>query len=84
MPAHAAESSDFGFAILDFRLFDHRITLSALAKTLGGIGNPICFAVFRLMMNSNFVGCSAAEFTGFLLGGLSTENAVDRPARQMD
>jgi hypothetical protein len=29
----------------------HLITLSALASTLGGIVTPICFAVFRLMMN---------------------------------
>ena len=31
----------------DFRLFGHRITLSALAKTLGGIVNPICFAALK-------------------------------------
>src|SRR4030095_8366734 len=37
--------NDFRFSILDFRLFVHRITLSALAKTLGGIVNPICLAV---------------------------------------
>jgi hypothetical protein len=35
----------------------YRITLSALAKTFGGIVNPICLAAFRLMMNSNFVAC---------------------------
>jgi hypothetical protein len=43
---------DFGF-----RLFSHRITLSALARTLGGMVNPICFAVFRLITSSNLVGC---------------------------
>ena len=32
------------------------MTLSALASTLGGIVTPICFAVFRLMTNSNSVG----------------------------
>ena len=48
---------DLGFGILDFRLSGHRITRSALAKTFGGIVKPICFAVLRLMTNSNFVGC---------------------------
>ena len=32
----------------------HLITLSALAKTFGGIVNPICFAAFKFTMNSNF------------------------------
>ena len=56
--------SHFGFSILDFRLFGHRITLSALAKTFGGMVNPICLAVFRLMTNSNFVGCSTGKSAG--------------------
>ena len=38
--------------------YSHLITLSALASTFGGIVRPSCFAVLRLMMNSNFVGCS--------------------------
>ena len=33
------------------------ITLSARASTLGGMVRPICLAVFRLITNSNFVGC---------------------------
>src|SRR5262249_6632490 len=37
------------------------ITLSALASTLGGIVRPICFAVFRLIKNSKFVGCSTGK-----------------------
>jgi hypothetical protein len=49
---------------LDFRLPDHRITLSALAKTLGGIVNPICLAAFKLMINSNFTGCSTERSAG--------------------
>ena len=53
---------DFRFS--DFRLFGHRITLSALANTLGGIVNPICLAAFRLIMNSNFVGCSTGRSAG--------------------
>jgi hypothetical protein len=39
----------------------YRITLSALASTLGGMVRPICFDVFELMTNSNFVGCSIAD-----------------------
>ena len=40
------------------------ITLSALASTFGGIANPICFAVLRLMISSNFLGCSTGRSTG--------------------
>src|SRR6516225_1602366 len=43
----------------------HLITLSALARTLSGIVRPICLAAFRLMMNSNFVGCSMGSSAGF-------------------
>src|SRR5262249_29397123 len=42
------------------------ITLSARASTFGGIVRPICFDAFRLMMNSNLVGCSIGKSTGFL------------------
>src|SRR5687768_13612090 len=52
--------------ISDFGLFAHRITRSALAKTLGGMVRPICFAVFRLMTSSNFVGCSTGRSAGFV------------------
>ena len=44
----------------------HLITLSALASTFGGIVRPICFAAFKLMMNSNFFGCSTGRSTGFV------------------
>ena len=73
-PTHSAESPYF--SILDFRLFDHRITLSALASTFGGIVRPICLAALRLMMNSNFVGCSTGKSSGFApLRILSTKYA---------
>ena len=42
----------------------HRITLSALANTLGGMVNPICLAAFRLITSSNFVGCSTGKSAG--------------------
>ncbi len=44
----------------------HLITLSALANTFGGIVKPICLAAFRLMMNSNFVGCSTGKSAGLV------------------
>ena len=40
------------------------ITLSARTSTFGGIVRPICFAVFRLMTSSNFVGCSTGRSAG--------------------
>jgi hypothetical protein len=42
----------------------HLITLSARASTFCGIVRPICFAVFRLMTSSNFVGCSTGRSAG--------------------
>src|SRR2546430_156393 len=49
-----------------FRVFQRLtcITLSARASTLGGIVRPICFAAFRLMTNSNFLGCSTGRSAG--------------------
>ena len=52
-------SSPFGF-------FVHLITLSARANTFGGIVSPICLAVFKLMTNSNFVGCSTGRSAGLV------------------
>src|SRR5215470_8855047 len=51
----------------------HLITLSALASTVGGIARPICFAVLRLITNSNFLGCSTRQVAG--LGAF--ENLID-------
>ena len=47
------------------------ITLSALASTLGGIVRPICLAAFRLMINSNLVGCSTGKSAGLATGLLN-------------
>jgi hypothetical protein len=44
----------------------HLITLSARARRLGGIVRPICLAVFRLITNSNFIGCSTGRSAGFV------------------
>src|SRR5262245_45796512 len=49
-----------------FGFFNHRITLSARAKTFGGIVNPICLAAWRLMTESNLVGCSTGRSAGLL------------------
>ena len=69
------------------RLFTpYRITRSALANTFGGIVNPICFAALRLMMNSNFFGCSTGSSAGFApFSILSTYVAARRSkSRQVD
>src|SRR5688572_32825356 len=63
-PADCKASIDSGFWIFVFKLVDHRITLSALANTCGGIVRPICLAVLRLMTSSNFVGCSTGRSAG--------------------
>jgi hypothetical protein len=58
-------------------LTPHRITLSARASTFGGNVRPICFAAFRLMMNSNIVGCSTGRSEGLApLRILSTKVAA--------
>jgi hypothetical protein len=41
------------------------MTLSARASTFGGIVRPICLEAFRLIMNSNFFGCSTGRSPGF-------------------
>ena len=43
----------------------HLSTLSALASTFGGIVRPISFAAFKLIINSNLVGCSTGRSAGF-------------------
>ena len=57
---------------------DHRITLSALANTFGGIVRPICLAVFRLITNSNFVGCSTRRGRAGSLGSGSSHQPTAR------
>ena len=54
--------TDFGAPILDSKIY--RITRSARASTFCGIVRPICLAVFRLMTNSNLVGCSTGKSAG--------------------
>ena len=43
---------------------DYLITLSARYNSDCGIVTPICFAVLRLITNSNFVGCSTGRSAG--------------------
>ncbi len=50
--------------ILNGRIY--LMTLSARTSTFGGIVRPICFAAVRLIMNSNFIGCSTGRSAGFL------------------
>ena len=47
----------------------HRITRSARASTFGGIVRPICLAAFRLMISSNFAGCSTGKSAGLAPSG---------------
>ena len=46
--------------------YGYLITLSARYSTDCGIVRPICLAVLKLMMNSNFVGCSTGKSAGFV------------------
>ena len=48
------------------RISIYLMTLSARASRFGGIVKPICLAVLRLIMSSNFVGCSTGRSPGFL------------------
>ena len=43
---------------------NHSTTLSAHIKTFEGIARPSVLAVFRLITNSNFVGCSTGKSAG--------------------
>src|SRR5262249_2052598 len=43
----------------------HSITSSARAMSVGGISRPIALAAFKLMINSNLVGCSTGKSAGF-------------------
>jgi hypothetical protein len=38
----------------------------ARANTSGGIVRPICLAAFKLMISSNFMGCSTGRSAGFV------------------
>src|SRR6516165_4219368 len=42
----------------------HLITSSARASMAGGISRPMAFAVLRLIVSSNFVGCSIGRSAG--------------------
>jgi len=44
----------------------YSITSSARARSDGGMARPNTFAVFRLMTNSNFVGCMTGRSAGFV------------------
>ena len=48
-----------------FRNFVEAFPLVACRSTAGGIVRPSCLALFRLMISSNFVGCSTGRSPGF-------------------
>ena len=43
----------------------YSITSSARASRVGGTAMPSVFAVFKLIANSNFVGCMTGRSAGF-------------------
>lgn len=49
---------------LEPKIQNYLITLSARASTSGGIVRPICLAVFKLLISSNFVGYSTGNSAG--------------------
>src|SRR5262249_36501809 len=48
----------------DERATFHSITSSARASSVGGISRPMAFAALRLIVSSNFVGCSIGRSVG--------------------
>jgi len=57
----------------------YSMTSSAVASSDGGTVIPSAFAVFRLITNSNLVGCSTGRSAGLVpLSILSTYSAVRR------
>ena len=62
------------------KIQNYLMTRSARASTFGGIVRPICFAVLRLITNSNFVGCSTGSSPGLApFNTLSTYQAPRWP-----
>jgi hypothetical protein len=53
----------------------HLIIRSPLASTFGRIVRPISLAVFRLMINSNFIGCSTVDL---VVGSPARRHGKDR------
>ena len=52
----------------------YRMIFVARANKSGGIVRPICFAVFKLITNSNFVGCSTGRSAGLAPSGFCPRN----------
>src|SRR5438445_3773427 len=66
-------------ALVEHELFDDLVRPSARPSTDGGIVRPSALAVFKLMTNSNRVGCSTGRSAGFApLRILSTKVAARR------
>src|SRR5262249_52652868 len=79
LPDHDAKAIDMGRLLCarrerprgraaeerDERATLHSITSSASESSLSGIWRPSAFAVLRLMLNSNFVGCMTGKSAGF-------------------
>src|SRR4051794_30068923 len=59
----------------------HSITSSARARSVGGIVRPKAAAVFRLIRNSNLVGCSTGKSAGFAPRMILSTNPAPRTFR---
>src|SRR6516225_8816170 len=59
----------------------HSITSSARSRNGSGIVSPSAFAVVRLMMRSNFVGCSTGMSLGFVPRRILSTNSAARRYR---
>src|SRR6266511_2633705 len=72
---HSLPSGRYSLLVPDLHRLDrtsfawrtHSITSSAMASTPGGKVRPSALAVFRLMTNSNLVGCKTGRSAGFRL-----------------
>src|SRR5678816_703124 len=64
-------------------LFDHWITSSARARSDRETLSPSDFAVFMLMISSNFVGCSIGRSTDLAPLRILSTYAADRPTKSL-
>src|SRR3990172_11903441 len=61
------------------KIQNYLMTLSAFISVHCGIVRPICLAVFKLITNSNFIGCSTGKSAGLVpFRILSTKYATRR------
>src|SRR5439155_17589871 len=62
----------------------HSMVLSARSSNDGGMVSPIAFAVLRLMIRSNLVGCSTGRSAGFAPFRILSTNVAERRSRSRE